>query len=192
MRNIIVIAVAFLAGTAGAQTTTTCIPAGSTVRCTTSPDAAWQNQQYLNQGALSLGRAIAARRERKRQERAIADAAAVRAAGVAAVQAALDADTATLLPPPTDEQPVLLACKLGINSVSLALYEMHSRVDVSAEGGDKTRQANFSTGAVSWVTPLARFTLNRIDGTYTAEGNIPELAGDVVSGTCALASERKF
>lgn len=193
MRKIMVFAAAVcFGGAASAQTTTNCNSYGSTVRCTTSPDAAWQNQQNLNQAASNLGAAIAARRDRKRQERAVAEAAAAQAATEAAIRVADAADIATQLPLPTDEQPILLACTMNGGAVSLALFERHNRVDVTVGSKTKTRPANFSTAAVTWVTPLLRFSLNRLDGSYTGDGNIPEVQGQSISGSCALATERKF
>ena len=140
----------------------------------------------------NLGAAIAASRERKRQEKATAEAAAVQAATAAAVKAAFDADTAVLLPPPSDEQPILLACTVNGNPASLALYEKHGRVDSTTGGVTKTRAAKFTTAAVTWVSPLFQSTLNRSDGSYVGYGNIPEVQGQSITGTCSLATERKF
>lgn len=173
-RTLIIVASIGLGSAAHAQTTTNCTTFGSTVRCSTTPDAAAQTQQNMNNAFSNFGAAIAARRERKRQEREAAEAAAIesataaeaaatQAATDAAIRAAGEADTATHLPPPTGEQPALLACTMGGSPVSLALYEKHNRVDDTAGGITETRPANFSTASATWVTPLIRFSLSRVD-----------------------------
>ena len=151
-----------------------------------------QNQQNMNQAFANIGAAIAARRERKLQEKAAVDAAAAQAAMAAAVKAAFEADTAPELPPPADERPVLLACTVNGGASSFSLYEKHGRVDTTTNGVTRTRAASFSTEAVTWVSPLIRSSLNRLDGSYVGYGNIPEVEGQSITGTCALATQRKF
>jgi len=203
MRKIMVFGTALcLGGAAHAQSTTNCNTFGSTVRCTTTPDVGWQNQQNLNQAAANFGAAIAARRERKRQERALAETAAAQAATQAAaaaaetarqaaITAAENADTAVQLPTPSEE-PVLLACKVEGYAVSLALYEKHNRVDETIDGISKSRVATFSTAAVTWLSPLVRSSLSRLDGSYTIDRNIPEVEAKSFFGTCAVSTARKF
>lgn len=183
MRKIIVLTAAIcIAGSVHAQSTTNCNAVGSAVRCTTSPDAAWQNQQNLNQAAANLGAAIAARRERKRQERA-----------EASIKAAEASDTPSQTPPPADETPVVLACTMQGRPISLALYEKNARVDATGPDGImRTRSASFSSALVTWTSPTARYSLSRLDGTFAAEGAIPAMAGQRAAGTCAVATERKF
>ena len=204
MRKIVIFAVAgFVGSAAHGQSTTNCTTFGSTVRCSTTPDTTWQNQQMLNQGAANLGAAIAARRERKHQERADAEAAnaranvaahaaAAEAAKSAAISAAWESDKAVELPAPPAEQPVFLACTMPGPPISVALYEKHNRVDETVKGVTKTRSAKFSTAAVAWETPLMRFSLNRVDGSFTMNGNIPAIEDKTFTGTCAVASQRKF
>jgi hypothetical protein len=201
MRKLITMIALVVAGSAAhAQTsnsTTNCYGTGYSIQCNTTthsnPGVDWnafnqqqqqiqqQNQQNMNQAFANLGAAIAARRERKAQEKT-----------AAAIRAALASDTAPASPAPTDEQPILLACNINNQPASIALYEKHSRVDTTSGGVTKTRAATFTTEAVSWTTPLLRNSLSRVDGSYTGYGNIPEVEGQSISGTCTLASQRKF
>lgn len=181
-----------LSGAAHAQSRTSCSAYGSTMNCTTTPDTSWQNQQMMSQGFANLAAGIAARRERKRQEHAAAAAAQAEAVIQAAIARASAADTAGQLPTPTDEQPIQLACIMAGRSMSLALYEKHNRVDSTDGAFTQTRSAIFTTASVNWETPVLRFTLSRLDGSYLAESNIPEVQGSGISGTCAVASQRKF
>src|SRR5689334_15295480 len=157
MRKLLITAVLIVSATAAADAqsiTTNCtsyVP--NNVQCTTTapPSVDWgafqrqqqQQQQQLNQAFQNLGAAIAARRERKREEKAAAEAQAQLDAIKGAIQRALDADTATASPPPTDEPPVLLVCNINNSPSSIALYEKHHRADVTAGGVTRTRLAVF-------------------------------------------------
>lgn len=206
-KTLIFAALFFTTAVAYAQTSNTnCYGYGSSVQCTTTstPGIDWnawsqrqqqiqqQQQQNTNQAFANLGAAIAARSERKRQEKAARAAAAAAAITAAAVKAAIDADRAPAMTPPSDEQPVLLACTIGGSPVSLALYENHGRVDTTSAGVTRTRQAVFTTAAITWTAPLIRSTLSRLDGSYLGYGNIPEVEGQTVTGSCKLAESREF
>ena len=180
----------------GQDSTTNCYSAGYSVQCRTRSNPSEQQQQIqqnLDQAFSNLGTAIAERRERKQRERAAEQAAIAEADNIAAIKAALNADTAAQLPSPTDERPVILACTMnGGPSSSLALYEKHGRVDTTFAGTTRTRQAIYSVEAITWTTPLIQYRLNRLDGSYVGYGNIREISGQSITGTCAVASERKF
>lgn len=176
---------------AHAQTTTTnCYGMGYSVTCTSNNNA--QQQEQMNQAFRNLGQAIAARRERKRAEKAAEQARAKEEAVKAAVERAVASDTAIASPPPTDEEPIVLVCSMNGATATIALYENHHRADVTAQGVTKTRLATFTPDSVTWSGPVTRATLSRVDGTYTAYGNIPELEGQSLTGTCKRATERAF
>ena len=190
----------FVAGAANAQVTTTTnchsyIP--NNVQCTsTTPQTNtvdWgafnrqmqqqqqQTQQNINQGMANLGAAIAANRERKRQRD-----------GEKAIEVAQANDKDVPQPPPADEAPVRLVCNVQGNSAIVALYEKHSRVDTNLNGSLHSRPAIFTVDTISWVTPIARTSINRLDGTITFTGSIKAVEGQSATGSCVVASERKF
>jgi hypothetical protein len=194
-----------IAGAAAGQTSnTSCssyIPNNVQCTTTTNPGVNWgafmqqqqqiqqQQQQNMNQAFSNLGAAIAARQERKRQEKA----AAAEQAELDAIKAAVANDPDLPQPPPADEQPVRLACTANGHTAALALYEKHGRVDVSADGASHTRQATFSADTIAWNTPIARATLSRLDGSYSSIATFRGVEGQTVSsGSCTLATERKF
>lgn len=167
-----------------------------------------QNQENINRSMENLGRAIAADRERRRQrkeaEQLQAQASAERSQQEAeqtaqqarqdtvlkAMQAAIARDNAPL-PPSPKEPPVLLTCKIGSYSTSVALYEKAARVDVTEIGVTKARVATFTPEAVSWSGSVWRTAVSRLDMSLISVGVLPEMAGAQVTGTCSLA-ERKF
>lgn len=208
------VAVAFLvfatAAKAQQNSTTNCYTIGSNLQCNTQtrPDPAaqsqqvWQQfyqnqqqqQQQMQQNMQNLGAAIAAAEQRRRERKAADAAAAQQAAIISAANAAVAADTATAEPPPADEQPVLLACTLnGKFGGSLALYEKHNRIDITTDKGvTKTRAAVFTPTAVTWKGPIWDSSLSRLDGSWVGYGNIPELRGVSINGSCSVATARKF
>jgi hypothetical protein len=219
MRKLLILAGCLLvASGAEAQTSTTnCtsyIP--NNVQCTTNttPGVNWgafqqqqmqqqqQTQQQMNQAFSNLGAAIAAARERKREEKAAQAQAAAEAAREqqeAAAKAELDNELKAALaqekdadPAPTDEKPTYLVCKLGSGSVDLALYEKHARVDETLNGVTRTRAAVFTSSTVTFNNPLVRASISRLDGSMTIVATIPALAGRSSTGSCAVATERKF
>jgi len=190
---------------AQSNSSTNCYAVGNSLNChtttTTVPTIDWnawnqqqqqiqqQNQQNMNEAFANLGAAIAARRERKREE----EAAAKQQALIDSLKAAIANDPDQLQPPPTDEQPVRLVCNASGHSASLALYEKHGRVDVSADGSSHTRRATFTPDTISWNSPIAHATLNRLDGSYSSIGTFSGIEGQtVVSGSCEVTTERKF
>ena len=193
MRKTLAATALLLSGTTAhaqtSNTTTNCTGVGYSVQCntTTTTEPNW------NQIGANLGAAIAARRERKREEKAAQEAASEQAAIMAKINALYAADTATAEPPPTDERPILLACTIEGKEGSMALYEKHNRVDVTSNGVTKTRTAVFTQAAVTWDSALLHSSLSRVDGSFTAIPNIPEIADKArLEGTCVVASERKF
>jgi hypothetical protein len=206
-KTISILALAFLSTAATAQTSTTnCNSYGSSISCTTQsqPGIDWnawsqqqqaiqrQNQQNINQSFSNLGAAIAAERERRREKKAAEATAAANAEIEAEIKAAIASDNALAEPPPSDEQPVLLACTINGRPGSIALYEKHGRADTTSNGITRTRSATFTIDTVTWTSPLMRSSLSRLDGSFTGYPNIPGLEGQTFQGTCAVASERKF
>jgi phage host-nuclease inhibitor protein Gam len=110
----------------------------------------------------------------------------------AAANVALASDTAIAEPPPTNEPAVLLACTINNLPQTVALYEKNKRVDVTSDGATKTRNATFTESEISWVSPLLRSSVSRLDGSFVEYGNIPELAGQSVRGSCSLVTKPKF
>jgi hypothetical protein len=148
-----------------------------------------QQNQQMQQSMQNLGTAIAAQRERKRQEKA----AAAQQAELDALKTAVANDPDVPQPPPIDEQPVRLVCTANGHTAALALYEKHGRVDVSADGDSHTRRATFNTDMINWNTPIARASLNRLDGSYSSIATFRGVEGQVVtSGSCSRVIEPKF
>lgn len=206
-RSVIVLSLVVAASAAFAQTSTTnCnsyIPNNVQCTTTTSPSSGgvnWgafmqqqqiqqQQNQQMQQSMQNFGAAIAAQRERKRQEKA----AAAQQAELDAIKSAVANDPDVPQPPPADEQPVRLACTANGHTAALALYERHGRVDVSADGASYTRRASFTADTINWNTPVARATINRLDGSYLSIATFHGVEGQTVaSGTCSVVTERKF
>jgi len=213
MRKAVVAVASVLVGAsvhAQQNSTTNCYAVGNTVQCNTQtqPDYAaqsqqmWQQyyqnqqqqQQQFQQNMQNLGAAMAVAAERRRERKAAEQEQAHQQAVLAAANAAMAADTATAQPRPPDETPVLLSCTMnGKFAGTMALYEKHSRVDVTTDKGvTKTRSAVFTQTAVTWKGPLWDSRLSRLDGSLVGYGNIPELQGISVTGNCSVATERKF
>ena len=135
----------------------------------------------MNARAGGTGMATGQGPNRKQQEKANAEQAFLMAA-----------ETTGELPPPSDEQPVLLNCTIDGSPATIALYEKHSRVDTTFAGVTNTRTASFSNAAVTWNSPVIRSSLNRLGGSYVGYGNIPQVKGQSIAGKCAVAAKRSF
>lgn len=192
------VAALLFGGGAAAQTTTTnCAGVGYGVQCTsrTQPDARQQqnqNQENMNRAIQNIESIISAGRERRAQQRA-SEAQAAEQAEIDAEVAAANATAKPQLPTPTDELPVILACTVNDQQVTMALYEKHGRVDVTANGSTGSHDAQFKADAVIWTSALANSVLNRFDSSYIAYSNLAAIKGQLVwQGTCSPQTARRF